>query len=366
MDSYLLKKKTKSSYLERIATEPEATQRNRRQTIQNFEEFIRSEYDKTVENIVDEIHYLKKESDAAYDEGLYEMLQCWINWNEKKKMGNYTIRTMFSNLRKYLYYFGIKTNPQDIKENLRFGKKVNEERYPLSQEEYRAIIEAYARNPRRQALFLALGSSGMRIGEAMKIRKMDLDLSTERIKVNIRPETKTKQGRSTFISKEAADKIRPILEKLAPDDLVFCKSKSKFACMNESKSLREVVERLGMTDKYSSNNFNKITSHSFRAYFFTKAARKHGENYAHRMVGHGGYLMQYDRITEEDKLRMYVELEQDLMIFDQAKNELEISRLRKENELIYELMDQIKKLKEDQAKQDKLILENLKKEGTIP
>ena len=75
---------------------------------------------------------------------------------------------------------------------------------------------------------------------------------------------------------------------------------------------------------YSSNRFYKITSHSFRAYFFTAATRKHGENYAHKMTGHGGYLIQYDRYDDETKLKMYLELEPDLVVFDQTKNEIQI------------------------------------------
>ncbi|TBR07321.1 MAG: hypothetical protein EPO62_08610 [Candidatus Nitrosotenuis sp.] len=183
MNSYLLVKKTKQGYLEKIATEPKGTQHNRKYAIQNLEQFVLSEYTKTVENIVEELQKLKKEDEDLCLEALYDMLQKWINWNEKIGRGNYTIRALFSNIRKYLYYLGIKTDIQDIKENLRFGKKVQEERHPLSQKEYRAIIDGFSRNPRRQALFLALGSSGMRIGEAMRLRKKDLDTTTKRIRI---------------------------------------------------------------------------------------------------------------------------------------------------------------------------------------
>jgi len=68
---------------------------------------------------------------------------------------------------------------------LTFEKISREERYPLSLEEYRRIIEGFSRNPRFQALFLALSSSGMRIGEALSSKKKDLDLRKKKIKVNI-------------------------------------------------------------------------------------------------------------------------------------------------------------------------------------
>ena len=124
--------------------------------------------------------------------------------------------------------------------------------------------------------------------------------------------------------------------------------------------LGRLVDKLNLCSRYQSNNIRMITSHSFRAYFFTKAARKHGENYAHKMTGHGGYLMQYDRLTEDEKLQMYLELESELVIYDQSKNEIEIKRLEEKTKEIDDLKDEIQKLREAQAKSDKKILESLR------
>jgi len=366
MSSFLSKQRTNEDYLEKISNEPTGTQRNKLGSIRNFERFVTSNYDeRTVEEVLEELSILK---DMERERALYDMLQDWINWNHREGKNNNTIRTMFSYLRQYLYYKGVKTNPQDIKENLKFGKKLENERHPLSQQEYGDIVNGFTKHPRRQALYLILGSSGMRMGEALKLRKKDLDFSKDRIKVNIRAEnTKTRQARSTYISKEAEERLRPILDKLRPEDLIFTKEYPDplNASIVEQKVFNDLLKRLGLDDRYSSNNFRKITSHIFRAYFFTHAARKHGENYAHKMTGHGGYLMQYDRMTEEEKLKMYLELESDLVVFDQTKNELEIERLQKENDSITELKEEITKLKENQAKQDKRILENMRKNGII-
>lgn len=158
-----------------------------------FCDFVKEEYsNKTIQDIAKELERIKHEDQQTYEEALYGMLQDWINWNQRHGRGNYTIRVLFSNLRKYLLHLGIKTNEQDIKGYLTFGKRTREERYPLSQEEYRQIINGFARNPRLQALFLALGSSGMRIGEAVNLKKKDLDISKERIKVSISTDTKTR------------------------------------------------------------------------------------------------------------------------------------------------------------------------------
>ena len=302
MSSFLYKKRTQEDYLQKISSEPTGTQRNKLGSIRNFERFVETKYGgRSVDKVIQELSFLK---DIKREQALYDMLQGWINWNHDEGKNNSTIRTMFSYLRQYFYYRGIKTNPQDIKENLKFGKKLENERHPLSLQEYRDVVNGFSKHPKRQALYLALGSSGMRMGEALKLRKKDLDFSQDRIKVNMRAEnTKTRKARSSYISKEAENRLKPILDKLSPDDLIFTKEYPDplNASIVEQKVFNALLKRLGFDDRYSSNNHRKITSHSFRSWFFTKAARKQGEDYAHKMTGHGGYMIQYDRMTGEEK-----------------------------------------------------------------
>jgi len=368
MTSFLTKKRNAKSFEEKLSTAPKQTQRNKKYAIKLFEDFIKENYNgRPIQEIIKELRLLRRTQDQeTYDEALYGMLQEWIIWNEKHGRGNYTIRVVFSNLRKYLFHVGIKTHNQDIKEFLLFGKRSKEEMYPLNQEEYRKIVNGFSRNLRLQVLFLALGSSGMRIGEALNLKKKDLDFSKERVKVNISSETKTRTGRTTYFSKETEKLLRPILEKLEPDDYVFAKKNHKLLAQSVRKALNRLLDRIEFTETYQSNKYRKITSHSFRAYFFTKAARKHGENYAHKMIGHGGYLMQYDRLTEEEKLKMYAELEPDLVIYDQTKNELKIDALSKKTEEIEYLKREVIKLQEQQVIQDKRILGKMREEGLLP
>ncbi len=365
MTSFLITKKDNKSYEEKLSSAPESTKRNKAYAVQVFEKFCQEKYEKHSDEIIKEIIRIKQDQTEEYENALYGMLQEWINWNKKRKIGSYTIRTQFSNLRKYLFHMGVKTNEQDIKEYLNFEKISREERYPLSTEEYRVIIEGFFRNPRLQALFLALGSSGMRIGEAINLKKKDLDLSKKRIKVNIPPTTKTRVGRSTYLSYETEKVLKPLLEKLEPNDYVFAKKNCKTSDRSIRTSLNRRLTRIGFTEKYQSNNYKKITSHNFRAYFFTKATRKHGENYAHKMTGHGGYLMQYDRMTEDEKLQMYLELESDLVVFDQTKNELEIAKLRDNVDEMGELKKEVQKLRENQAKSDKQRIEEMRNQGVL-
>ena len=84
------------------------------------------------------------------------------------------------------------------------------------------------------------------------------------------------------------------------------------------------------------------------------------------MIGHGGYLMQYDRLTQEEKLNMYIELEPDLVIYDQTRNNLKIEQLEEKNASISQIREEMGILREQLAKQDKKILAKLRKDKTIP
>ncbi|MBT3474245.1 MAG: hypothetical protein HN452_01390, partial [Thaumarchaeota archaeon] len=114
------------------------------------------------------------------------------------------------------------------------------------------------------------------------------------------------------------------------------------------------------------NGRYKINTHSLRAFFFTQAVRKHGENYAHRMTGHSGYLMQYDRMTDEEKLKMYIELEPDLAIYATTKADLEIERLKiQQSNENKELREEMETLKIQLANQGMEILKKLQQNGKI-
>ena len=367
MTSFLSKKKDDKSFGDMLSAAPESTQINKRYALKLFAKFVDVAYHgRTISDVVNELLLMKTKDPQEYEDSLYGMLQDWIVWNQKNKRSNSTIRVAFSNLRQYLFHHGIKTNEQDIKGHLLFGKRTREERHPLSQIEYKRIIEGMARHPLRQALFLALGSSGMRIGEALSLKKKDLDLTGIRIKVNIPANTKTRTGRTTYLSLETEKILRPYLENIGLDDHVFTIKSCKDVSSSVRTMLARLVDKLALADKYQSNNIRKITTHSFRSYFFTKAARKHDDNYAHKMTGHGGYLIQYDRMTEDEKLEMYLKLEPDLVVFDQTKNELEISRLKQDNTSITALRREIEKLKAEQIQRDKTVLEQFRKENRIP
>ena len=84
------------------------------------------------------------------------------------------------------------------------------------------------------------------------------------------------------------------------------------------------------------------------------------------MTGHTGYLMQYDRMTEDEKLEWFIQLEPELVVLDQTKNEIEIKKLKLENSIVDQLRDEVAKLKENQARIDQKMIEKLQEKGVLP
>jgi len=185
----------------------------------------------------------------------------------------------------------------------------------------------------------------MRIGEAVQIRKSDLDFSYDRIMIKIPAKiTKTKSGRTVFISKEAGEFLKPTLKKIEDDSLVWGTSENPDnAVAAEEITFRRYLDKTGLAERYQTTRTRKITLHSFRAYFFTKAVRIHNENYAHKMTGHGGYLMQYDRLTDEEKLECYLELEPNLFVYDLSIKNEEIKNLKEANKTKQMLQDKVER-----------------------
>ena len=359
--------KNTEAYLRKISHEPHNTFRGKELVAKKWTNFTLEHHSLTPEKFAEELLLIKKkDSEEEYEDILFDQLQEFVN--ELNSNPN-SVKTTFSYLRPFLYHLGIKISDQDKKMRLKFPKIQKEEKYALSQDELRKIILDLSHYPKRQALILACSSSGMRQGEAVQVIKSDMTLVDNRYKVILRSEiTKTKTSRTVFFSDEAKEKIDTYIDDLKSDDCVLANGNVcvKSRCAAEHKALTRSLERLGIEMKYTSNGYHKITFHSFRAYFFTKAVRMHGENYAHRMTGHSGYLMEYDRMTEDEKLEWYLKLEPELSIFDITKEKIKNEKLKKEQTSQFkEMKGEIQSLKVLLSKQDDEKISKLIRDGII-
>ncbi len=134
--------------------------------------------------------------------------------------------------------------------------------------------------------------------------------------------------------------LRPRLKTLSADDLVFGSNDNPLlAEQNSGQILRRVLIKLGLDMKTSRTELNLINTHSFRAYGYTKLSR-HDPNFARRLAGHKGYLDQYDRLSDDEKLSLYEKYEYELMIDESKKDKARIDKLESEKDFKINRLEQ--------------------------
>ncbi len=329
MSSFLLQKKQNQTFNEKIANRSKRTREIFETVQKSFNQFCLEYYEnRTASEIFDELKSLKDEEQIG---AICDTLQNWIDWNYNKDVLTSTLKVYFSKLKVIFHYEGLRLHPQDLKDNLIWKKKIREELHALQMDEIRQILSVA--KPLKRAFYLALLSTGARPGELLQARKQDFDLSNSRIKITLHPENvKTRSGRSVYLTQESGRHVIQILKQKQDDDLVFAKHVDPLiAEKNESKTFSRYCDNVGFTKRYHSNNYRKITLYSFRSFFFGKCADIHREGYAHKMVGHGGYLPQYDRMSDEQKISWFLDVETNLTVDHTEKYKLELQNQQKEN-----------------------------------
>ncbi|KFM22004.1 integrase family protein [Marine Group I thaumarchaeote SCGC AAA799-B03] len=315
--------RSKESFLTKITNLNESTQDSIKYTINNFENFCMEKYGN---------NYIIPDLKKSTDEEIYDVLQNWINWNGNKAPRS--VRTLFSHLRKYLHYMSIKLNQQDINAELDFSHSVEDEKYGMTHTDIQQILNKM--RYKHMVQYLCQSSSLMRIGEIIQLRKKHLILGQKNIIVRI-PSTiaKFNKARTTFFSKEASRLLIPLLKKIDDDDLVFGTSdnpkltpyQNKVNSQSATKQvLRLAAKRAGLDMTYESTGRYLINTHSFRAFGITKLSR-HDPNFAKKLAGQKGYLLEYDRMSDEEKLDIYEKYENELIIDNSLK-------LKKEKEIL--------------------------------
>lgn len=265
MNSFLIKEKSKKSFLEGISTLQYSTRENYQAGLNRFENFCKNNYEgRTSLDIINELKRIEfHERDQAY----FDILQDFVNWLDNQNLASATVKMYYQIATYYCSYHGIRAHPIDLKHNVKKPKKIKEKLHPLSREEILCLFD-YTTGFRKM-LYLVLIGSGMRIQETVALRRSDFSLNSDRIKIEIPGKfTKTKVSHTTYVSKEAETYLRPHLESLSENQLVFATNPYPFhAKMTEIEAFSRYRNRAGLNEKYDSVNRHKFTLHSFRSYF---------------------------------------------------------------------------------------------------
>tara|TARA_B100000676_G_scaffold283739_1_gene310745 strand:- start:2741 stop:3865 length:1125 start_codon:yes stop_codon:yes gene_type:complete len=275
-----------------------------------------------------------------------------------RKKSPKSVKVYFGFIKTFLrIVHGIKITNEDVKDYIQFPKIRKEPRRALPLEVLKRIFN-HAKEENR-ALYYLLVTSGMRLSEGLSLTKSNFHFDEDPIRISIHADdTKTQQGRETFITNEAYEKIKPLINGQAMDEPLFRKEPDlRRAVIQEEQNFGNIRKRLGLTEKYPNSTRYVVNIHALRAYFHTKASRKHGVEYANALDGHSAYLSQYYRHTPEERSQLYKELEPDLFI-EAARTEAEKSK-----DLIIETLKQKIQKIEDKMERDKKF-DNLEDEDT--
>ncbi len=329
MKSILKEKQSKKTFEEKIDKLSKTTQKNIISAINSFDKFCIEYYEvKGYEQIFTEINKVKKEQ---RDDTVRDILQNWIDDQYKKNLLTTGVKNRISKIKRIFSHNGIKYHEEDFSEPLEYKPTIKEELYEITMDDVQRIFAVAS--PKKLSYYTALVSTGARPSELLQVRKKDIDVTGDRIKIRIEAENvKTRSGRSVWLTKEACRYLIPRLRDKQDNDLVWGTNENpQYSEINESSIFTKYAESAGFTEKYKSNGYRKITLYSFRSFFFGIASDVHREGYAHKIIGHGGYLPQYDRMNEEKKLEWFLKVEPKLTVDQSSRDKITISKLTKEN-----------------------------------
>jgi integrase len=336
--SYLTKQRTFDTFLN--LAKNESTRRNQKSVLGHFEKFCLTQFDRSMETIIEDLILVSKTESQKIE----DLFQEYISNGFKETNSARTIRTHYSIITSYLKYRKIPIDKEDLRTVLSFPRISYDELVPMNREIIRKFID-FA-NTTEKAKLLVQASSGLRNQEVCGLRKRDIQTDTTRWAIHVSAKLgKGSKARITFISNETRRFLKPIIDKLEQDDLIFASSKTSLyhAKQYELKKFDRLREKVGLTEKYDSSNKYKYSTHSFRAFFVTSAEKVH-DGFGHALAGHSRYMQQYERYTLEEKLNFYLEIEPSLTIYDNIDSigkDTRISNLEKQVESMKSYIDEL-------------------------
>ena len=349
MSSFLLKKKRLKTWDEKLANKSQRTKDGYASVIRSFDTFCSESYSGRVKDeIFDELAVLKGDDKTI---ATVDLIQSWINWHYSHGVKTSVVKLYLAWMGKYFDYNEIPIT-QKVKDELDFKRDLKDEPFAMEVQHIQNIFKFAS--PKKIGFYLALASTGARPSELLQVKKRDIITSGKRFKIMIQPEgVKTRHGRSAYLTKEAARYCMMKLHQISDDDLVWGKhtdyNKTEKA---ESKTFSRYCDNAGYVERYHSNNYRKITLYSFRSFFFSAAADVNREGYAHKMTGHGGYLPQYDRMSDDKKLEWFLKVEPFLTINDDDRLRLENKKLLEEKSELETYKQKIKELWADKQRME--------------
>lgn len=241
-----------------------------------------------------------------------------------------TAKVYFTGVKEFLLFNDIELSHRDLKNVKRKLPKgsARTEELDLDIATINQIIEHM--DIKGKALVLTLGSSGMRIGEALQIELDDINMETTPVSIRIRGEyTKNGMQRYTFISKEAKLSLIEWL-KVRDSYLVSAQNRNKGLIEKGKANEKSLDDNRLFPFTYSvagqmwnnaldksenlsidkSTGRKKVRIHALRKFFRSQLALGCPVDIVEALMGHEGYLTDaYRRYTKTQMSEIYLKYE---------------------------------------------------------
>lgn len=238
---------------------------------------------------------------------------------------------------------------KELRESEKEKGALTEDYVPTTDEIKRLLNHA---KPRERAIILALCTSGIRIGELLKVEKDMLHLDENPPRIHL-PGKITKNGhkRDIFLTSEARDSLKEwqqirekYLDKLKGRNNLP-KSKRRYRDVNEPQifpfsynPIRDQWNKLTTTIKLGGKdartNRRHLHIHVLRKWSNSRMLLTIPQPMVYLIIGHKGYLQEYDKYGYQELGTYYKKAIPDLCIFgtpDQEETQKRIQRLEHEN-----------------------------------
>ena len=203
-----------------------------------------------------------------------------------------------------------------------------------------------------KAIFLAMSSSGMRIGETMKLTLDDIDLNNKPARIYLKAKyTKSNTSRIVFISSEATEAIEEWLKSrdnyirtkrrhsLLDSDIEDKKRLFPFSADNARVIWRVACKKSNLEEKIPETGRLAIHPHTLRKYFRTKLGAVIPVDVVEQLMGHHGYLTNaYRRYSEDELAKWYLEGEPALMLSTDTASMIKVQHELETQQHVHEVL----------------------------
>jgi len=258
-----------------------------------------------VEVFINKVKLGKAEPYAVFDKFVAEL--------DKARLSPNSIRGYVNRVKQYFAYNDVSLDKDVFRVKVGLPRVEEPDDRAPSIEELRKILSWG--KLRTKAFVLVLATSGMRLGEAIKLKVGDIGFDSKPVKLTLSPKVASKTGerRTTYISDEATELLKQYLAERIGDagSWVFVSEADSAKHMSEDRAWRTVIDcvekaGLGKTKETTMHERRKIHPHSFRKFFFSRVVGVIGETAAHALMGHGSYMKTYYKRSEEERARDYL------------------------------------------------------------